>query len=104
MTLVHPLLSDGTVFTTSTLPRMNLIYGSIANETLGVSEGHIAGRGAVALVVRNDLYPVILPHAHAAAYSRKIKSQLIPACLQEPKNEKLSKVALSAETQTALLC
>lgn len=79
---MHPFLPDGTVFTTSTLPRMYLILRSIANEALGVSEGHIAGRGAVALVIRNDLHPIILPHPHAAAYGRELISQITPACLK----------------------
>ena len=79
--MVHPLLPDGTAFTTLTLPRMYLILCSIANEALGVSEGHIAGRGAVALVVWNDLHPVILPYTHAAAYGRELILHIIPrAC------------------------
>ena len=47
---------------------MHLILGRISNQALSVSEGHIAGRGPVALVIWYDLDPIILPDAHTAAY------------------------------------
>lgn len=49
----------------------NLILGSIANETLGVSEGDISS-SSVALIIGYDLNPVVLPHAHAAVGGTEI--------------------------------
>ena len=51
-----------------------LILGCISNQALSVGEGHIAGCGPVALVVGDNLYSVILPDAHAAAYQTLIMS------------------------------
>ncbi len=45
--------------------KTHLVLSGVANKTLGVSEGDIGWRCPVALLVRNDLYPVILPHTHA---------------------------------------
>lgn len=39
----------------------------VTDQALGVCECHIGGRGAVTLVVGNDLNAVILPHTHATA-------------------------------------
>ena len=49
----------------------HLILGSIANQALGVCEGHIAGGGPVALVVWDDLNPIILPRSNAAASAER---------------------------------
>ena len=45
-------------------------------QALGVSKSDIRRRGAVALVVGNDLHAVVHPHAHAPArHSRAITAQ-----------------------------
>ena len=60
----------------TTILKVYLVLGSITDEALGVCEGHIAGRRPVALVVRNDLDPVVLPDTHTAA--RELQSQHYP--------------------------
>ena len=42
----------------------HLVLGSIADESLGVCEGHIGWSGSVALIVGNDLHAIILPHTY----------------------------------------
>merc|ERR1719198_106739 len=43
----------------------DLVLGGVADEALAVGEGDVGRRGAVALIVRDDLHAVILPHADA---------------------------------------
>jgi hypothetical protein len=43
----------------------DLVLGGVADEPLGVGEGDIGRRGAVPLVVGDDLDAVVLPHADA---------------------------------------
>ena len=45
----------------------DLVLGGVTNEALAVCEANVGRRGAVALVVGNDLHAVILPHTDAAA-------------------------------------
>jgi len=43
-----------------------LVHGSITQQPLSVVEGNIGRGGAVALVVGNHLYAVVLPHCNTA--------------------------------------
>jgi hypothetical protein len=44
---------------------VNLILGRITNMSLSVSEGNTGWRGAVALVIGDDLHTTMLPHTDA---------------------------------------
>jgi hypothetical protein len=44
----------------------DLILGGITNQTLIVGEGHIGWCCAITLVVRDDLYTIILPYTDTA--------------------------------------
>lgn len=48
----------------------DLILSSIANESLVVRERDIGWGGAVALVIGNDLYTIVLPDTNAAGWER----------------------------------
>ncbi len=41
----------------------DLIFGSISNQPLRFSEGHVRWSGSVTLVVGNDFNSVVLPHS-----------------------------------------
>lgn len=52
----------------------HLIFGRIANETLRLRKGHIAGRGPVALIVGNDLNFAMLKDADTRICCTKINA------------------------------
>jgi len=47
-----------------------LVLCSLADEPLAVSEGDVGGRRTVALLVRDNLHAVMLPHADTTAAQR----------------------------------
>mmetsp|Transcript_122405 Transcript_122405/g.172264 ORF Transcript_122405/g.172264 Transcript_122405/m.172264 type:complete len:119 (-) Transcript_122405:72-428(-) len=50
----------------------NLVLCGIADQALGVREGHVGRGGPVALIVCDDLDAVVLPHADTAVRGAKI--------------------------------
>lgn len=52
----------------------DLILRSIADESLGVSESNIGRSSAVALIIGDDLHPIMLPYADARVRRPEIDS------------------------------
>ena len=44
----------------------SLSFGSVADEAVGVGEGHVRGRAEVTLVIGNNLDPVVIPYGYTA--------------------------------------
>jgi hypothetical protein len=51
-----------------------LILRSVTDETLAVGEGDIRGRGAVSLVVCDDLHSIVLPDTDARVRRAEINT------------------------------
>ena len=44
----------------------SLDFGGVADEAVGIGEGHIRGRAEVTLVIGDDLDPVVVPYTYTA--------------------------------------
>ena len=41
-------------------------FGGVADKAVGVGEGHVRGRAEIALVIGDDLDPVVVPYSYTA--------------------------------------